>query len=98
MATYTGLVRDVAKQPFYGTPDWQQDRGQPLGHRWVVWFYPIRTTPGWGPERFYTTNDWVASLCQEAGKQLVTVTTRETRFGEEIVTADYKADDRRVTA
>lgn len=87
MPLRTRYVAAVSSQSIYREPVWSPKR-IPSGTRYDVY---LRTAPDriWS-EQVYTKDALKASLCLQAKNTSLplTVATRDTRFGEEIVTVE----------
>ena len=82
-----GFVVAVNSQMIYKDPIWAMKR-IPAGTRYDVYLSRAIGEP-WSVQ-VYTRNEWQASLCLQAMKtrQAVTLGTKESRWGREIVTVD----------
>ena len=78
----------VESKVIYRQPEWSPNR-IPTGTRYTVWLHEAASV---APVPIYTTDQLRASACLEAKRvgRPVTVSTRGTRWGEEIVSVDIQ--------
>lgn len=92
MPTFTRYVQAVDSREIYRAPAWSQAR-IPKGTRYDI---HLRTDHSaiWG-ETVYTRDALTASLCLQAKKtdRQITVGTRDTKYGSEIVTVELVGSD-----
>ena len=88
MPIRTGAVTAVGSKAIYRQPEWSPNR-IPTGTRYTVWLHEAASV---APVPIYTTDQLRASACLEAKRvgRPVTVSTRGTRWGEEIVSVDIQ--------
>ena len=89
MPIYTGAVTAVTSKAFYVIAQQRHPNRIPTGTRYTIWLHQDGSVV---PVPIYTLDPLRASACLEAKRigRPVTVSTRSTRWGEEIVSVDIQ--------